>query len=143
MADAPEPAEFFEFPAPPIEEALQADTDPERQLRTLAEFSARRIERLAPYHRMLRGAGTGDAELGEVIAADHESRRERQRDNIHRIAANGPLRLPPDEAADTYSALANPDIYLLLTDHFGWTAERFRRWLVDTSARLLLDSKQT
>jgi hypothetical protein len=27
---------------------------------------------------------------------------------------------------------------LLLTDHFGWSAEQYRRWLVDTAARLLL-----
>lgn len=138
VADSPEPPEFFEFPAPPIEKALGADTDPKRQLRTLAEFSARRLERLAPYHRMLRSAGTGDPELGEFIAADHAARRDRQRANIHTIAANCRLRLRPGEAADTYSALANPDIYLLLADQFGWTAERYRGWLVDTSARLLL-----
>ena len=138
VADAPEPAEFFEFPAPPIEGALRASTDPQVQLRTLAQFSARRLERLAPFHRMLRSAGVGDPELGHYIAADHAARRERQRDNIQTIAANGPLRLPPEQAADTYSALANPDVYLLLADHFGWSAERYRAWLVDTAARLLL-----
>jgi AcrR family transcriptional regulator len=138
VADAPEPPEFFTFPAPPIEKALRADTDRTRLLQTLAEFSARRLERLAPYHRMLRSAGTGDPELREVIAVDHAARRERQRDNIRTIAACGPLRIRPDKAADTYSALANPDVYLLLIDHFGWTAERYRRWLVQTTARLLL-----
>lgn len=138
VADAPEPPEFFESPAPPIEAALRADTDPRRLLRTLAEFSALRLERLAPYHRMLRSAGTGDADLRDVIAADHAARRDRQRDNMRTIAACGPLRLAPDDAADTYSALANPDVYLLLTDHFGWTADQYRTWLVETAARLLL-----
>jgi AcrR family transcriptional regulator len=138
VADAPEPDEFFEFPAAAIEEALRAVSDPEMQLRALSEFSARRLERLAPFHRMLRSAGTGDPELGDFIAADHAARRDRQRDNIHTIAANARLRLPTDEAADTYSALANPDLYLLLTDQFGWTAEHYRTWLVDTTARLLL-----
>ena len=51
------------------------------------------------------------------------------------------LRLAPDDAADTYSALANPDIYLLLVDHFGWTAERYRTWLLDTTARLPLPDR--
>jgi AcrR family transcriptional regulator len=138
VADAPEPDEFFAFPAPPIEEALRASTDPATQLRTLAEFSSRRIERLAPFHRMLRSAGTGDPELGAFIAADHAARRERQRDNLHTIAATAPLRLLPQDAADTYSALANPDVYLLLVDQFGWTAEQYRTWLIDTTARLLL-----
>jgi hypothetical protein len=138
VADAPEPPEFFDFPAPPIEEALRATTDPQVLLRTLAQFSARRLERLAPFHRMLRSAGTGDPELGAYIAADHTARRGRQRANIHAIAANGPLRLPPGKAADTYSALASPDTYLLLIDHFGWTPQRFRTWLVETTQRLLL-----
>jgi AcrR family transcriptional regulator len=138
VVDAPEPDEFFEFPAPAIEEALRVDTDPRVQLRTLAQFSARRLERLAPFHRMLRSAGTGDPELGGFIAADHTARRHRQRDNIHTIAANGHLRLPADAAADTYTALANPDVYLLLTDQFGWTPEQYRTWLVETTTRLLL-----
>jgi AcrR family transcriptional regulator len=138
VADAPESEEFFAFPAPPIERALRASTDQQVQVRSLAQFSSRRLERLAPFHRMLRSAGTGDPELGEFIAADHAARRERQRDNIETIAANGPLRLAPDEAADTYAALANPDVYLLLTDQFGWSAERFAAWLSDTASRLLL-----
>lgn len=137
VADAPEPPEFFDFPAPPIEDALRESTDPDVQLRTLAQFSARRLERLAPFHRMLRSAGTGDPELGDYIAADHAARRERQRANIHAIARNGALRLSADEAADTYSALANPDVYLLLTDHFGWSSESYRSWLVATVARVL------
>jgi AcrR family transcriptional regulator len=138
VADAPEPDAFFEFPAAAIEEALGASTDPEEQLRALAEFSARRLERLAPFHRMLRSAGTGDPELAGYIAADHAARRERQRDNIRTIAASARLRLEADEAADAYSALANPDVYLLLIDHFAWTAERYRTWLVAMTARLLL-----
>jgi AcrR family transcriptional regulator len=138
VADAPESPEFFDFPAPPIEDALRASTDRRELLRTLAQFSARRLQLLAAFHRMLRSAGTGDPELGDYIAADHAARRERQRDNIHTIAATGPLRLPPDAAADTYSALANPDVYLLLTDHFGWTAQQYQQWLVTTTARVLL-----
>jgi AcrR family transcriptional regulator len=139
VAEAPEPDEFFEFPAAAIEEALRADSDPRVQLRSLAQFSARRLERLAPFHRMLRSAGTGDPELGEFIAADHAARRERQRDNIHTIAATGHLRVASDAAADTYSGLASPDLYLLLTDQFGWTADRYSTWLADTATRLLLD----
>jgi hypothetical protein len=87
---------------------------------------------------MIRSAGTGDAELGTYIASDHAARRGRQRGNIRAIAANGALRLPPDEAADAYSALANPDVYLLLIDHFGWAPEKYRTWLADTTLRLLL-----
>ena len=87
---------------------------------------------------MLRSAGTGDPELGAFIAADHAARRERQRNNIHTIAHNGQLRVATDVAADTYSALASPDTYLLFTDQFGWSAQQYQPWLVETATRLLL-----
>ena len=137
VAGAPEPEEFFTFPAAPIDEAIRAASGQEARLRVLAELSSRRMERLAPFHRMLRNAGTGDPELAEFVANDHTARRESQRANIRFIAEGGPLRLGVDEAAGTYSALANPDVYLMLTDQFGWTADEYRAWLADSVTRLL------
>jgi hypothetical protein len=96
------------------------------------------MREVAPFHRMLRNAGTGDPELAEFVANDHAIRRESQHANIRFIADGSPLRLGADEAADTYSALANPDVFLLLTDQFGWTAEDYRAWLADSVTRLLL-----
>ena len=134
---APEPHAFFTFPSVPIDEAIRAASGQEARLRTLAELSSRRIERLAPFHRMLRNAGTGDPELAEFVADDHANRRESQRANIRFIAEGNPLRLSVEEAAATYSALANPDVFLLLTDQFGWTAQNYRAWLADSVTRLL------
>ena len=138
VAGAPEPPAFFTFPSAPINEAINAASDQEARLRTLAELSSRRLERLAPFHRMLRNAGTGDLELAEFVANDHANRRESQRNNIRFIAERGPLRLDVERAADTYSALANPDVFLLLIDQFGWTAVNYREWLAETVIRLLL-----
>lgn len=138
VADAPEPHAFFTFPSGPIEEALSAASGQEARLRILAELSSRRLERLAPFHRMLRNAGTGDPELAEFVANDHAVRRESQLANIRFIAEERPFRLGVEEAADTYSALANPDVFLLLVDQFGWTAENFRAWLAESVTRLLL-----
>jgi AcrR family transcriptional regulator len=138
VASAPEQHAFFSFPSVPIDAAIRAASDPADRLRTLAEQSSLRMERLAPFHRMLRNAGTGDPELAEFVANDHALRRESQRANIQFIAEGHPLRLGLDEAADTYSALANPDVYLLLIDRFGWTAEDYRAWLADSVTRLLL-----
>jgi AcrR family transcriptional regulator len=137
VAGAPEPEEFFTFPAAPIDEAISAASGQEARLRTLSELSSRRMERLAPFHRLLRNAGTGDAELADFVAKDHAARRESQRANIRFIAEGGPLRLDVDEAAGTYSALANPDVYLMLIDQFGWTADEYRAWLADSVTRLL------
>jgi hypothetical protein len=58
--------------------------------------------------------------------------------NIELIAEERPLRLDVQAAADTYSALANPDVFLMLTDQFGWSAEDYRNWLADSVVRLLL-----
>jgi hypothetical protein len=138
VAGAPEPDTFFAFPSASIDEALSAAAGQEARLRTLAELSSRRIERLAPFHRMLRNAGTGDAELAEFVAEDHDRRRTSQRANIQFIAEDSPLRLGIEDAADTYSALANPDVFLLLIDQFGWTIDRYRAWLADSVTRLLL-----
>jgi AcrR family transcriptional regulator len=138
VAGAPEPDAFFTFPSVPIDEAISAAVGQEARLRTLAELSSRRLERLAPFHRMLRNAGTGDPELAAFVAEDHLRRRESQHANIRFIADGGPLRLDVHAAADTYSSLANPDVFLLLVDHFGWTPERYRAWLADSVIRLLL-----
>jgi AcrR family transcriptional regulator len=141
VAAAPEPQAFFSFPSVPIDEAISAAVGQEAQLRTLAELSCRRLERLAPFHRMLRNAGTGDPELAEFVAEDHANRRKSQRANIRVIADAGPLRLDVEKAADTYSALANPDVFLLLIDQFGWTARAYRHWLAETVTRLLLGDR--
>jgi AcrR family transcriptional regulator len=140
VSGAPEPPAFFTFPSAPIDEAISAASGQEARLRTLATMSSRRLERLAPFHRMLRSAGTGDPELAEFVATDHALRRKSQHENIRFIAEDDPLRLGVEEAADTYSALANPDVYLLLIDHFGWTPENFRDWLADSVVRMLATS---
>jgi AcrR family transcriptional regulator len=137
VAGAPEPDAFFTFPSAAIDEAIAAASGQEARLRTLAELSSRRMERLAPFHRMLRNAGTGDPELADFVADDHTRRRASQRANIQFIAEHTRLRLDTEAAADTYSALANPDVYLLLIDQFGWTHEDYKAWLADTVTHLL------
>lgn len=59
--------------------------------------------------------------------------------------ARGPLResLTADQAAETYSALANPDLYLLLTTHHGWTADHYQAWLATSLQHLLLPGHET
>jgi hypothetical protein len=56
------------------------------------------------------------------------------------LQTNGPLRdgLTSEDAAATYSALANPATYALLVAERGWTADHFEHWLGDSLTRLLL-----
>lgn len=59
---------------------------------------------------------------------------------IEMLAANGPLRdgLTADDAASTYSALANPATFSLLTEQHRWSPEKFETWLAESLSRLLL-----
>jgi hypothetical protein len=56
------------------------------------------------------------------------------------LLTNGPLRdgLTSEDAAATYSALANPSTYALLVAERGWTADHFEHWLADSLTRLML-----
>jgi AcrR family transcriptional regulator len=120
--------------------ALAAETDQRKQLQIAAALSRRMLERISPVYAVLRDAAATDDLLREHLAAEIERRRDFQRALIERVRAAGPLRerLTTAQAADTYSALANPDLYLLLTTHHHWSADRYEAWLADGLRRLLL-----
>jgi AcrR family transcriptional regulator len=119
---------------------LAAETDQRRQLQIAAALSRAMLQRVSPVYALLRDAAAADNALREPLAADIDRRRDFQRTLVDLIRARGPLRenLTADQAADTYSALANPDLYLLLTIHHGWTAGHYQAWLASSLQRLLL-----
>ncbi|HEY1004130.1 MAG TPA: TetR family transcriptional regulator [Streptosporangiaceae bacterium] len=119
---------------------LAAEADQHRQLQIAAALSRAMLQRVSPVYALLRDAAAADDALREPLAADIDRRRDFQRTLIDLIRARGPLRenLTADQAADTYSALANPDLYLLLTVHHGWTAAHYQAWLASSLQRLLL-----
>ena len=77
------------------------------------------LERISPVFAVLRDAAAADGALREALAADIDRRRDFQRTLVGLVHARGPFRdgLSQEQAAETYSALANPDLYLLLTTH--------------------------
>ena len=98
------------------------------------------LERISPVYALLRDAAAADDTLKEHLAAEIDRRRDFQQTLVDLLRAHGPLRdsLTPSQAADTYSALANPELYLLLTTHHGWTPGQFQTWLADSLQLLLL-----
>lgn len=110
------------------------------QIRLLAGFSRGILERTHTAHRILQTAAASDPNAAELQRRDAAGRCEAQRAYIDMLLANGPLRhgLTPDDAAATYSALANPTTYMFLIVERGWSADRFEQWLGDSLARLLL-----
>jgi AcrR family transcriptional regulator len=120
--------------------AIAAEPSQRQQLAIAAALSRGMLQRISPVYKLLRDAAAADGALREHLAAEVDSRRAFQRTLVDLVRAHGPLRegLTIEQAAETYSALANPDLYLLLTSHHGWTPGRYQAWLTDTLQRLFL-----
>jgi AcrR family transcriptional regulator len=119
---------------------IRACSDQREQLRQLAHFSRTILQRTDQVHRILASAASTDPNAAELQRRDRKFRREGQRAYIDILLGNGPLRggLSPDDAADTYAAIANPETYAFLTGERRWSPERFERWLCEGLTRLLL-----
>jgi AcrR family transcriptional regulator len=120
--------------------AIAAEPSQRQQLATAAALSRSMLQRISPVYALLRDAAAADGALREDLAAEIDRRRGFQRTLIDLVHAHGALRdgLTTQQAADTYSALANPDLYLLLITHHGWTPGQYQAWLADTLQCLLL-----
>lgn len=127
------------FDLPEIAQVRQCP-DQGTQIHMLAHFSRGILERTAVAHRILRSAAASDAAAAELQRADAKRRGDGQRIYVKMLLANGPLRdgLTPVDAADTYSALSNPNTYALLLGERGWSADKFEDWLGASLTLLLL-----
>jgi AcrR family transcriptional regulator len=121
-------------------ETLAAEADQRQQMRIAAALSRGMLERISPAYQALRDAAAAEDTLREHVAADIARRRKFQRTIVKLLSAHHPLRpgLTLDQAADTYSALANPDLYLLLTVHHRWSPDRYQAWLAESLQHLLV-----
>ena len=120
---------------------LRETSDQPEQLRQLAHLAARTVlERNASAHAVLRSAAAVDPEVVAIVDEDERRRRITHRTLVEIVANAGPLRegLSDADAADTYSVLASPDTFALLTRHRGWTPARYERWLSTNLALVLL-----
>ena len=68
-----------------------------------------------------------------------------QRVIINALDAKGGLRtdLSPAEATDILWTLNHPDVWLLLVDECGWSAERFESWFADIVCQQLLAPRRS
>ena len=129
------------FDLPEIDQ-IRTTTDQQRQLQLLAAFSRGILQRTHLAHHILRSAAEVDDHAAQLRKRDTERRLNGQRIYMQLLLANGPLRsgLSTEDAAATYSALANPETYALLVDGHAWSGEQFEAWLADSLKRLLLRS---
>lgn len=119
--------------------SLAAASDQREQLRLLTADIADRLERAAPLVA-LAGAARADPELAELLQRLHGERLRNLRVVVDSLLSNGPLRLPQKEALETVWALTSPELHQLLVHVRGWSRSRYRAWLADSLAVLLLPS---
>ena len=139
-SDADGETELLELPEL---RAVRSCTDQRAQIRLLAAFSRRTLQRVAQLQHILADAAAADRRAADLRRRDFDRRLRTQAAFIDMLLSNGPLRagLTPREAADSYSALASPTTYAFLTGERGWSPERFESWLADSLTRLLLEDE--
>lgn len=111
-----------------------------------ARHAAQTTELTSPIYAIIAAAGTGDDGLAELQQTLLDMRFDGQRDILVALAQGELLRpgLTAERAADTFSALASPELHYLLTVRRGWSQRRYAQWLEQTiSVALLEDPRPT
>lgn len=124
----------------PEVQAVRTAADQREQVLLLARLMRGVLERNAAVHAVLRTAVAVDPELDALATEDDERRGATQRAFVEMLASRGALRaeLSVGDAADTMSAIVNPETYAYLTRRRNWTPARVERWIADSLTLLLL-----
>src|SRR5947209_1255556 len=86
---------------------------------------------------VVRSAASADPALAELPGQIHEMRFQRQ-DLILRTLTDGEPS-PIEGAADTFSALASPEVHHILVAFRNWPQERYAAWLRRTVVATLFE----
>jgi AcrR family transcriptional regulator len=135
-------------PSPVVERdwvaSLGATGGPADAIDALVAAAVDILSRAAPVYEVVRRAAS-DPEIGELLAANRQSRRADQRVLIQRLHETGAFAedLDVEAAADSFYALVNEEVFQLLVVDCGWTTDRFRAWLADLVHTMLLPPAST
>jgi AcrR family transcriptional regulator len=121
-------------------QAVMHEADQRRQIELFANDMGEIMNRMAPIFQLMRVAAKTEPDIAEMFQNMLESRVQGMMAFVRPLMQNGPLRdgLTPEEAAETVWALTSGEVFTLLRADRGWPAERYKRWLADALARLLL-----
>jgi len=116
------------------------EPDPVRQLQLTAHNSRVVKLRIAGVLGVIRSAAASDADSAALWALIQSDFYENQRTIVASLDGKGALRpgLDVTGATDILWTLNHPDVWLLLVGERGWSADRFERWLADSSCAQLL-----
>jgi hypothetical protein len=130
-----QPIPLLERPDP---RAVLQETDQRKQLRMFAPGITSIVERVWPIFDIMRVAAKTEPEIDDLFQDMLKARWHNLHVLAQRIAANGPLRMDVEQAADTIWMLTSPDMFRLMTVDNGWTKEHYIEWLAESLIRLLL-----
>jgi AcrR family transcriptional regulator len=124
---------------------LLRSADLPARIARFARHTAQTTELTSPIYAIIAAAGTGEDELDELQRNLLEMRFGGQREIMIALVQGEPLRpgLTAEQAADTFSALASPELHHLLTVKRGWSQRRYARWLEQTVTAALLEDPPT
>lgn len=136
-------AEQGDQPGTPLRrqfDAIVAEQDPRRQLELYADLQPELQARIGPLMRILAVASMADPAMRQTAEQLDAQRLDGMERFAKLLADRRALRagLTVDEVRDVLWAATSHSMYDLLVRHRGWTPDRYRDWLADSLARLLL-----
>ena len=97
------------------------------------------IERIGPIVRVALEAAASDPELAVVMEAVKATRRTEMAESVGLLAGPDGVLEDEEEAAATLYVLYSPQVAQILTEHLGWSYDRYETWLADAIERLVLN----
>jgi AcrR family transcriptional regulator len=120
--------------------AINAEPDPRRALARFVDHLLGVQERAIPMYEIMKHAARADTEIAELLARMQQYRYSNLASLAQRLDELGALRtgLAVDDAARTLWAITSPEVRQLMLGQAGWTIAKYRDWLEDTLATVLL-----
>lgn len=116
--------------------ALADEPDARRRVELDAAMSRTIIERVAPIMRVAAEAAASDPELGAMMAEVKAARQEEMVASAKLLAGPDGPGIDLAEAGATLYVLHSPEVAHMLMADYGWSPERYERWLT----RMILDA---
>jgi AcrR family transcriptional regulator len=114
-----------------------AEPDPGRKLELTARNSRVVKERIGGVLQVIRNAAPIDEDIAALWARIETEFHANQRAIVESMGVRD-----ADRATDILWTLNHPDVWHLLVDQRGWTAEQWQRWFVDAARAQLLQERK-
>ncbi len=124
----------------PWVQQIRDESDPRRAVELWIRGSRAIYLRVARLLAVVRQAASVDAALAAQWATNEQQRYVAHRSLAELLAARKALRpgMTVEKASDIITTLASPEVFLLLTDDRGWSADEWEEFVSSTLAGALL-----